>query len=220
MTVRIEIPSERIADFCERWQVAKLALFGSVLRDDFGPDSDIDALARFDDTARRTLFDVGRMEEELSEIFGRDVDLVSWRGVESSRNYIRRRAILDAAETIYAPKQSIRRDEALLLDMLLAARDAVDFARVLTFESFAQDRMVQHAILQAVETVGRAAFRVSAETRDAHSRIPWTDIVEMQHCFKDDHFNIDLTRVWETVNEDIPRLISHLERLVPPESEV
>ena len=102
MTARIEIPSQRIAAFCERWQVTKLALFGSVLRDDFGLDSDIDVLARFDEAAHRTLFDVGRMEEELSEIFGRKVDLVSWRGVENSRNYIRRRAILEAAETIYA----------------------------------------------------------------------------------------------------------------------
>ncbi|MDE0150478.1 MAG: nucleotidyltransferase domain-containing protein [Rhodospirillaceae bacterium] len=101
MTARIEIPSERIATFCDRWQVTKLALFGSVLRDDFKSDSDIDVLARFDEAARHTLFDMDRMEEELRDIFGRNVDLVSWRGVESSRNYIRRKAILDAAETIY-----------------------------------------------------------------------------------------------------------------------
>ncbi len=102
MTARIEVPSERIAAFCERWQMTELALFGSVLRDNFGPESDIDVLAKFDDAARRTLFDVGRMEEELSEIFGREVDLLSWRGVESSRNYIRRKAILGSVETIYA----------------------------------------------------------------------------------------------------------------------
>lgn len=102
MNARVTIAQEAIAAFCERWQVTKLALFGSVLRDDFGTDSDIDVLARFDEAARRTLFDMDRMEEELKSIFGRDVDLVSWRGVENSRNYIRRKAILDAAETIYA----------------------------------------------------------------------------------------------------------------------
>ncbi len=117
------------------------------------------------------------------------------------------------------PKRSIRRDDALLLDMLLAARDAVDFARGLTFETFAQDRMAPRAILQAVETVGRAAFHVSAETRNAHSGIPWADTVEMQRCFKDERFNIDLARLWDTVNEDIPHLIPQLERLVPPETE-
>ncbi len=101
MNARVPISQEAIADFCERWQVEELALFGSVLRDDFGSDSDIDVLAKFDEAAHHTLFDMDRMEEELRGIFGRDVDLVGWRGVESSRNYIRRRAILDAAETIY-----------------------------------------------------------------------------------------------------------------------
>ncbi|MDE0256168.1 MAG: DUF86 domain-containing protein [Rhodospirillaceae bacterium] len=103
--------------------------------------------------------------------------------------------------------------------MLLAARDAVDFSHGLTFETFAQDRMAQHAILQAVETVGRAAFLVSTETRDAHPGIPWADIVEMQHCLKDERFKIDLPRVWDTVKQDTPRLVPQLERLVPPETE-
>lgn len=101
MTARIEIPSERIAAFCERWSITKLALFGSVLRDDFGPDSDIDVLAGFDEAARHTLFDMDRMEGELEAIFGRDVDLVSWRGVERSPNYLRRKAILQSAELVY-----------------------------------------------------------------------------------------------------------------------
>ena len=101
MTARIEIPYERIAAFCERWSITKLALFGSVLRDDFGPDSEIDILAGFDEAARHTLFDMDRMEEELEAIFGRDVDLVSWRGVERSPNPLRRKAILQSAELVY-----------------------------------------------------------------------------------------------------------------------
>ena len=101
MTARIEVPSEPISAFCERWSVTKLALFGSVLRDDFGPDSDIDVLAEFGKEARHTLFDMDRMEEELRDIFGRDVDLVSWRGVERSPNYLRREAILQSAELVY-----------------------------------------------------------------------------------------------------------------------
>ncbi len=93
---------DEIAAFCKRWQVTELALFGSVLRDDFGPESDVDVLARFEEKARHTLFDLDQMEEELTTIFGRKVDLISWRGVEQSRNYIRRKAILQSAETIYA----------------------------------------------------------------------------------------------------------------------
>ena len=102
MTARIAIPAVGIAAFCERWQVTELALFGSVLRDDFGPESDIDVLVSFEDSARHTLFDMVRMEEELKALFGREVDLAERAGVETSRNYIRRKAILQSAETIYA----------------------------------------------------------------------------------------------------------------------
>ena len=96
-----DLPSEPIAAFCERWTITKLARFGSVLRYDFGTDSDVDVLAEFGKEARHTLFDMDRMEEELKDIFGRDVALVDWRGVEQSPNYLRRRAILQSAEVIY-----------------------------------------------------------------------------------------------------------------------
>ena len=102
MTARIAIPADGIAAFCERWQVTELALFGSVLRDDFGPDSDIDVLVAFREEARHTLFDMVHMEEELKALFGREVDLVSRRGIERSRNHLRRRATLESVETIYA----------------------------------------------------------------------------------------------------------------------
>ncbi len=102
MTARIAIPSDELAAFCERWSIVKLALFGSVLRDDFGPDSDIDVLAGFREEARHSLFDMVRMEEELKAIFGREVDLVEREDVERSENYIRRKAILQSVETIYA----------------------------------------------------------------------------------------------------------------------
>ena len=102
MTARIAIPADGIAAFCKRWQVTEMALFGSVLRDDFGPDSDIDVLVAFEDDARHTLFDMVRMEEELKAIFGREVDLAERAGIEMSRNYIRRESILRSSETIYA----------------------------------------------------------------------------------------------------------------------
>ena len=91
-----------MADFCERWQIAELALFGSVLRDDFGPESDVDVLVGFRPTATHTLLDLERMEDQLTRILGRKVDLVDRAAVEASRNYIRRRAILESAETLYA----------------------------------------------------------------------------------------------------------------------
>ena len=102
MTARITMPSDRIATFCKRWRVAELALFGSVVRDDFGPDSDVDVLISFEPGARRTLFDMVRMQDELSRIFGRNVDLVTRAAVEGSRNYIRKKAILESSQVIHA----------------------------------------------------------------------------------------------------------------------
>lgn len=102
MRLNVEASREDIAAFCERWQVTQLAVFGSALREDFGPESDVDLLVSFDENARHTLFDMVRMEDELKTIFGREVDLVERAGVEQSRNHIRREAILQSTETIYA----------------------------------------------------------------------------------------------------------------------
>jgi predicted nucleotidyltransferase len=98
----IEMPKEKIVEFCRKWKIREFALFGSVLRDDFRPDSDIDVLVTFDENAHHSLFDLVDMQDELKEIFGREVDLVSKRGIESSRNYIRKNVILSSAEAIYA----------------------------------------------------------------------------------------------------------------------
>ena len=101
MTETITIDRSAIADFCKRWHVLELALLGSVVRDDFGPDSDINVLVSLDRTARHTLLDLREMEEELQSLFGRKVDLVSRRGIENSHNPVRRRRILATAQVIY-----------------------------------------------------------------------------------------------------------------------
>ena len=102
MNANIDTPHEEIAAFCKNWQVTELALFGSVLTEEFGPASDVDVMVRFAPNAGRTLFDIVRMEEELSRIFGRRAELVERAAVESSRNYIRRAEILQGAEALYA----------------------------------------------------------------------------------------------------------------------
>ena len=102
MNPRIPIDRTKIADFCRKWKIRELALFGSVLREDFRPDSDIDVMVTFQKPIRWTLFDLAHMEQELEEILGRKVDLTDRTAVEQTRNYIRRRAILDSARTVYA----------------------------------------------------------------------------------------------------------------------
>ncbi|OQY13021.1 MAG: nucleotidyltransferase [Desulfobacteraceae bacterium 4572_187] len=100
--IQIHIPKEKIAEFCKKWGIREFYLFGSVLRAEFCSDSDIDVLVTFDENAKHTLFDLVNMESELKDIFGRNVDIISRRGIESSRNYLRRNAILKSAEAVYA----------------------------------------------------------------------------------------------------------------------
>ena len=99
---KTELPKDAIADLCRRWKITEIALFGSVLRDDFRSDSDIDVLVTFASDADWSLFDHVEMRDELRLILKRDVELVSRRGIERSRNPIRRKAILESAEVFYA----------------------------------------------------------------------------------------------------------------------
>jgi hypothetical protein len=87
---------ERIAEFCHKWQVTEFALFGSVLRDDFCPDSDIDVMVQFHPEAHPTF-----------RTLDQEVDLITRQGIETSRNYLRRHEILSSARVIYATGSSI-----------------------------------------------------------------------------------------------------------------
>lgn len=97
----IDLPYDDLADYCQRWKIVKLEVFGSVLRDDFGPESDVDFLVTFDPAARWTLFDMVHAQDELASLVGRSVDLVSRRPIEESENWIRRRSILSSARPLY-----------------------------------------------------------------------------------------------------------------------
>src|ERR1700761_6480674 len=99
MSAGIPIPLERIAEFCKKWSVREFAIFGSVLREDFGLDSDVDILVELEVNHTLSLFDWADMREELVKIFGRDVDLISKKGL---KNPIRRREILRTARVLYA----------------------------------------------------------------------------------------------------------------------
>ncbi len=96
--IQLAINQLSVAEFCRRWKIDELAFFGSVLRTDFRPESDVDVLVTFTAEAAWSLLDHVAMEEDLSAILGRSVDLVSRRAVERSENAIRRRAILESAE--------------------------------------------------------------------------------------------------------------------------
>ncbi len=97
--LHIPIDRDRIAEFCRKWQIREFSLFGSVLRDDFRPDSDVDVLVEFAPDHPWSLFEILDLEEELRGIFGRDVDVVMKGGL---RNPFRRKEILSTRRVVYA----------------------------------------------------------------------------------------------------------------------
>ena len=99
--IHTHLPTQLIAGFGQRWRISELALFGSFLRDDIQPDSDLDFLVTFAPGSDWSLLDHIRMEQELAAILGRKADLLTRRSVEQSHNWIRRRQILDGAEVVY-----------------------------------------------------------------------------------------------------------------------
>lgn len=98
-TTALDYSRERIESLCRKWKVRELSLFGSVLRDDFGPESDVDLLVTFANDAPWDLWDLLDLRSELKGIFGREIDLVEER---SLRNPYRRRSILSSKHVIYA----------------------------------------------------------------------------------------------------------------------
>jgi len=106
MTIHgIDLDSQAIRNFCKKWKIKELSVFGSILRSDFRPDSDIDFMAEFEDcpqVASYDLFDDIHMREELSQIVGRDVDLVDKSAIESNSHRFIRAELLSTAEPVYA----------------------------------------------------------------------------------------------------------------------
>jgi uncharacterized protein with HEPN domain len=114
----------------------------------------------------------------------------------------------------------MRRDDAYLLDILIAARRARRFLEDLTWEEFVDSELHQDAVMRPLAIIGEAARQVSQETRDAHPELPWPQMAGMRNRLIHEYFRVDLATVWETVKNDLPPLIAVLEHLVPPEEEI
>jgi predicted nucleotidyltransferase len=107
VAIQTHVPLNKITAFCKRWKVVEFALFGSAVREDFSAQSDIDVLVSFDVQSNWSLFDHVQMKNELAEIFGREVDLVTRRALEQSRNALLRSEILGTAKTLYLKHKPI-----------------------------------------------------------------------------------------------------------------
>jgi predicted nucleotidyltransferase len=105
-TLTFSLPTDAIQQFCRRWKIRELALFGSVLRTDFRPDSDVDVLVTFHDDADWGLLDHIQMQQELATLLHRPIDLVSKRALERSANWVRREGILNTAQVIVSTDEA------------------------------------------------------------------------------------------------------------------
>ena len=100
----IDLDNAAIREFCRKWNITELSVFGSILRDDFRPDSDVDFLVDYEEDAYWEIEELDEMERQLGTIVGRDVDILNRRTVQKSRNYIKRKHILRTAESVHAQR--------------------------------------------------------------------------------------------------------------------
>jgi uncharacterized protein with HEPN domain len=101
--------------------------------------------------------------------------------------------------------------------MLLAAKEIREFTGGVSWKRFQTDRMMQHAVVRLMQIIGEASRKISSEFRQVHSEIPWQEIIEMRNRVVHEYFRIIPDKIWESVQKDIPALITALERIVPPE---
>jgi uncharacterized protein with HEPN domain len=109
------------------------------------------------------------------------------------------------------------RDDARLLDMLLAARELDKYTEGVSFEEFDRNRLLQHAVIRLIEIIGEAARNISAEFKAAHPEIPWSGMVGMRNRLIHEYFRVDTDKVWEVAKKDMAALVALIEPLVPPE---
>lgn len=112
------------------------------------------------------------------------------------------------------------RDDAYMLDMLLAARKVQRYTRNVNWERFRDDDLIQNAVMHQIQIIGEAARKISRQYKDAHSEIPWQMIIGMRNRLVHEYFDIIPERVWDVVERDIPELIRLIEPFVPPDEAV
>jgi uncharacterized protein with HEPN domain len=114
----------------------------------------------------------------------------------------------------------MRRDEVYLLDILIAARKALKFVEGIGRNGFEENEIIQNAVMRPLEIIGEASARITKDFRKAHPEIPWMEMVGLRNRLIHEYFRIDFVAVWDTVRDDLPKLIERIEPLVPKEDEI
>ena len=209
---RLQISPATLAKFCQQWQITELAVFGSILRDDFNLNSDIDILVTFHPEARITLFGLETIEIGFQKLFQRPVDLVTKRAIERSHNWIRRQNILGNAKTIMS------QDHEILLDLDRACRLILNFTAGTTKDDFENDLKTQSSVLYQIIIIGEAVNRLSEAFKKAYPEIPYAEIRGMRNRITHEYKDVDMDVIWDAMTTDIPSLINAIAPLLLPEN--
>ncbi len=111
----------------------------------------------------------------------------------------------------------MRHDEARLLDIVLACREAMEYVEGVSEAEFRADRKLQRALCMVLEIIGEAARAISGPCKAAHPEVPWRDLVGLRNRIVHEYFRLDLTILWEIVARDVPHLLAVMRPLAPPE---
>jgi uncharacterized protein with HEPN domain len=109
-------------------------------------------------------------------------------------------------------------DDVYLLDILDSARLVLGYVKGKNADAFRQDFLLQDSVIRRLAVIGEAARRISKDTRYRLPHIAWPTMIAMRNVMVHEYDEIDLTIVWDTVHEDLPRLVAELEKIVPPPS--
>jgi len=227
LTDRLGVALGAVGQVCQRWQIDELGLFGSVLRDDFGADSDVDVLVTCDRDRRLSFEDWLAIKAELEHLFGRPVDLTERPLVQNpfTKAEIERtyqvlyplgRANLTQAVEVDRSMTDEARIGAALLDMVGAMEDIQDFLAGRTYDDYAANQMMQRAIERSLEILGEAANRLPKSFQAAHAEIDWGRVVGLRNVIIHRYDEVEDEQVWQIITVEVPRLLAQVKPLVPP----
>jgi uncharacterized protein len=223
---RLNVSLADIAAFCQRWHVQELGLFGSVIRNDFGPDSDIDVLVVFDPNCERDVFSRTHAQDELMKLFGREVDLTEKRLL---KNPFSKLEILHTHRIIYPPEcanftalaeanpeiTDHVRNSAALLNMIDSIEAIQEFTQGRTFEDYLTDRYFRRVIERELEIVGEAANRLTPAFQSAHAEIDWRGVTGLRNAIIHQYDELDYEKIWESATLEVPVLLDQIRPLLP-----
>ena len=220
-TTEFRLPLEAIRAYCKQRPIKRLLLFGSALRDDFSPDSDIDMLIEYAPEAKLDAYAILRQQADLCKLIGRPVDL----GTPQTLSPYIRHEVIESAEPLYdvdgipdgrrkPMPEKPDKDRLRLLDMRDAAEKARRVASGRKRDEIDENEMLELALVRAVEVIGEAANHVSEETRALAPDIDWGDIVGMRNNLVHAYWKINYDVLWDAITNKLPPLVTALNRLI------